>query len=145
MAYYTVTQSDGQVHGKMRPYTTNTVTANVTLTEEDDGEVFYVGTDALVITLPPVGAETAPAGTSYTFINSGADANNLINLSPNASDAVFGTIANAAADSVASGADGKDWVNTKATANKGDRCTIVSDGSTGWYIKDGVGIWASEA
>jgi hypothetical protein len=52
---------------------------------------------------------------------------------------------NAAADSVASGAVNKDIVNTKATANKGDRITLLAVAATTWYITDGVGIWASEA
>ena len=116
-----------------------TITANKTLDREDSGKTFYVGTDALVITLPPVSD-----GLEYTFINSGADGNNTVTISPDAADAIFGTIANAAADSVAGGVDDKDWENTKATANKGDRCTLVG-GAGGWYIKDGVGIWASEA
>ena len=95
-------------------------------------------------------------GVAYTFVNSGADAAVALTISPNAADAIFGSLsasAGANADattadgliSKASGADDKDWVNTKATANKGDRCTIVGDGSGGWYIIDGVGIWASEA
>lgn len=120
------------------------ISASSTLDINDNGKVFLIATDALTITLPAVGA-TAPSGTVFTFVNSGADGNNIITLSPNASDAIFGTIANAAADSVASGADDKDFVNTKATANKGDRVTLMSDGSTGWYIIGGVGIWASEA
>lgn len=129
-----------------------TISASTTLSSGQSGTVFLVGTDALTITLPAVGsqglgssADAAPAGTQYTFINSGADGNNTITLSPAAADAIFGSIANAAADSVSGGAINKDIVNTKATSNKGDRITIVSDGSTGWYISNGVGIWASEA
>lgn len=127
-----------------------TISASQTLSVGDSGKTFLVATDALTITLPPVGSlsasvEQAPAGTEYTFINSGADGNNTITLSPAAADAIFGSIANAAADSVSSGALNKDIVNTKATSNKGDRITIVSDGADGWYISNGVGIWASEA
>lgn len=116
------------------------ITANVTLGLEDSGTIYLVGTDALTITLPATNK-----GLKFTFINSGADGNNLITISPNADDAIFGTIANAAADSVASGVVDKDIVNTKATSNKGDRITLVGDGADGWYIVEGVGIWASEA
>jgi len=116
------------------------ISANKTLSLDDSGSVFVVGTDALTITLP----ETAK-GVVYTFINIGADGNNLITISPNADDAIFGSIANSAADSVASGVDDKDIVNTKATANQGDRITLIGDGDAGWWILDGVGIWASEA
>ena len=60
-------------------------------------------------------------------------------------DGFHGTIANAAADSVASGVVDKDWVNTKATANKGDYVIIRAVALTQWYIVGGVGIWASES
>lgn len=116
------------------------ITADTTLILEDSGTVYLVGTDALTITLP-----ATKKGAKYTFINSGADGNNLITISPNSDDAIFGTVANASADSVASGVDDKDIVNTKASANKGDRITLIGDGDAGWYIVDGVGIWASEA
>lgn len=117
-----------------------TLIANKTLRVEDSGKSFLIGTDALVVTLP-----ATIKGLEYTFINSGADGNNLITISPDAADAIFGSVANAAADSVSGGAVDKDIVNTKATANKGDRITLVADGVDGWYIKGGVGIWASEA
>jgi hypothetical protein len=117
-----------------------TIIANKTLGLGDSGTVFLVGTDALVVTLP-----ATSKGTSFTIVNSGADGNNIITISPNANDAVIGTIANAAADSVSGGADDKDIINTKTTANKGDRITLVGDGDAGWYITEGVGIWASEA
>jgi hypothetical protein len=116
------------------------ITANKTISLDESGKIFLVGTDALTITLP-----ATKKGAKYTFINSGADGNNLITISPNANDAIFGTIANAAADSVASGVADKDIVNTKATSNKGDRITLVGDGVDGWYIVEGVGIWASQA
>lgn len=117
-----------------------TVTADKTLTVEDSGKTFNIGTDALTITLP-----ATAKGLKYTFRNIGADGNNIITVSPNAADAIFGTVANAAADSVASGTADKDIINTKATANRGDFITLEADGEDGWYITGGVGIWASEA
>ena len=110
-----------------------TVTASKTLNYGDSGKVFLVGTDALVITLP-----ATKAGVRYTFINSGADDAVLITVSPNANDAVMGTIAAV----VATGSDDGDLTNTKSGANKGDWCTIVGDGSDGWYIVGGDGVWA---
>ena len=121
------------------------ITANTTYDVNDFSGTFSIATDALVQTLPPVGVETAPYGSRLRFLNSGADGNNLITLAPNANDGIFGTIANAAADSVSGGVDDKDFVNTKATANNGDYIDLMSDGVTGWYIMGGVGIWASEA
>lgn len=116
------------------------ISADETLTTGASGKVFLVGTDALTITLP-----ATKKGLAYTFVNSGADANNIITISPDANDAIYGSVANAAADSVSGGVDDKDIINTKATANKGDRITLIGDGVDGWYILDGVGIWASEA
>jgi len=117
-----------------------TITAARTLTVEDSGKVFLVGTDALTITLP-----ATVAGVTYTFLNSGADGNNIITISPNASDAIHGTITLAASVVVLSGTDDKDLINTKATATTGDTVTIVGDGSTGWMVLASTGIWASEA
>jgi hypothetical protein len=39
----------------------------------------------------------------------------------------------------------KDWINTKASANKGDYVVIRAVALTQWYIIGGVGIWASES
>ena len=113
-----------------------TVTANKTLNYGDSGKVFLVGTDSLTITLP-----ATKAGARFTFINSGADGNNIITISPNSSDKIMGTIANTAQDNVASASDDGDLVHTKTSANKGDHVTLIGDGSDGWYITDGVGIW----
>lgn len=125
-----------------RGYLVETLTASKTFDIGDSGKVFACATDALVFTLPLIDADTL--GIEITVINTGADGNNIITLAPNALDGFNGTIANAAADSVASGAVDKDLVNTKTTANKGDRITIVAVAETEWYITDGVGIWASE-
>jgi len=110
-----------------------TVTASQTLSYNDSGKVFLVGTDALTITLP-----ATRAGVRFTFVNSGDDDGVLITVSPNASDKIMGTIA---AVSMTASDDG-DLTNTKSGANKGDWCTIVGDGSDGWYIIGGDGVWA---
>jgi len=110
-----------------------TITETQTLSYNDSGKVFLVGTDALVITLPPT-----KAGVKYTFVNSGADDAVLITISPDANDKIMGTIA---AVSMSASDDG-DLTNTKSGANKGDWCTIVGDGSDGWYIIGGDGVWA---
>ena len=116
------------------------ITASKTVSIEESGNVFLIGTDALTVTLP-----ATKKGAKYTFINSGADGNNIITISPNASDGIFGSIANATADSVSGGVDNKNIINTKATSNKGDRITLIGDGVDGWYVAGGVGIWASQA
>ena len=110
-----------------------TVTASQTLSYNDSGKVFLVGTDALTITLP-----ATKAGVRYTFVNSGADDAVLVTISPNSNDAIMGTIAAVSM----TGSDDGDLTNTKSGANKGDWATIVGDGSAGWYIIGGDGVWA---
>jgi hypothetical protein len=121
----------------------NTVTASTTYTAADANKEYNVATDAIVQTLPLITAETL--GMEFVFRNTGADAANDITLAPNALDGFNGTVANAAADSVASGAVDKDLVLTKATSNKGDYIKVKAVALTEWYITGGVGIWASEA
>ena len=135
--------------------TVSTVSASATLTSAQSGTVFLVATDALVITLPAVGdlgigssADAAPAGTTYTFVNTGADGNNIITISPAAADGIAGTITLASSVVQLDGTVNKDLINTKATALLGDSVTIVSTGTTGtsaWVITASTGIWAQEA
>ena len=117
--------------------------ASLSIPAGDAGIDQNVATDALVISLPQIHSENI--GLTYLFRNTGADGNNIITLSPHSTDGFHGTIANAAADSVASGVVDKDWVNTKATANSGDYVIIRAVALTKWFIVGGVGIWASEA
>ena len=121
-----------------------TVSATTTFTAADAGAGTYnVATDAIVMNLPIITADTI--GMEFTFINTGADGAVLLSIDPNAVDGINGSIANAAADSVASGVVGKKLNNTKATANNGDYVTLKAVALTKWFIVGGVGIWASEA
>tara|TARA_R100001443_G_C3239607_1_gene150414 strand:+ start:62 stop:454 length:393 start_codon:yes stop_codon:yes gene_type:complete len=128
-----------------RPYlggssaSVETLTDNKTLGVGDSGKVFLIGTDAKVVTLP-----ASVKGIEYTFVNIGTDGNNIITISPNASDAIHGTTC-ASTNVVLSGVDNKDLINTKATATTGDSCKLVGDGKDGWYMVSCTGIWASEA
>lgn len=130
-----------------------TVGASVTLSSGQSGSTFLVGTDALVITLPAVGAQgsttdKAPAGTSYTFVNSAADGAAIITVSPAAADGINGTMTLAASVVELSGTVNKDLINTKASATTGNSVTIVSSGTAGttaWMVTSSTGIWASEA
>lgn len=136
----TTTTSNDIVYVQARQ---NTITASGDVVAGDAGIDQNVATDALVITLPKI--EAGNLGMTFLFRNTGADGNNIITLSPNAADGINGTIANSSADSVASGVVNKDWVNTKATANKGDYCILRAVALTQWYVIGGVGIWASES
>jgi hypothetical protein len=110
-----------------------------------DGDcVVTTATDNAVITLPDAAA--ANAGQRVTVINTGAAGAAKVSISPHSSDKVYGGIHGAATgDLVTFGevAD-KDIINTKATALKGDYAVLVSDGSTGWYVTGGKGVWASQ-
>jgi hypothetical protein len=120
-----------------------TVTDNLTLTANDSGKTFLIGTDAKVITLP-----ATEAGVKYTFINSGAAGNNIITVSPQAADGISGTITLASSVVVDAGVVNKDLINTKATSKTGDCVTLIGTGVAGtgaWIIASSTGIWAAEA
>lgn len=120
------------------------VTDNKVLVVGDADYIQLIATDAKAFTLPLITAEMVAAGKEFEFHNTGADGNNDLTLDPNSSDAIHGSIANAAADSVSGGVLDKDLVNTKGTANKGDYIKVKPFALTEWYITGGVGIWASE-
>lgn len=143
---YSETDSVGNRHMKesnLDKQFVETVTDDTTLTKDDLGKRIVVATDAKTMTLPTITAEMV--GGRIGFVNAGADGAVALTVSPAATDAVIGTIANAAADSVSGGVVGKDIVNTKTTANKGDYIVLEATALLGWYIVGGVGIWASEA
>lgn len=145
MIYYDV-QPDGsrvQRDGAGVIDSVKAVAADLTLTNEDSGQTFAVGTDALTITLP-----STVKGLEYTFQNHGADGNNIITVSPAAADGISGTITLAATVVSLSGVVDKDLINTKASSISGDTITIIGTGIAGteaWLVKYSTGIWASEA
>lgn len=116
-----------------------TVTGSAyTVTAADGGIVVIAAADNDVVTLPDAAAGNK--GVKVTVVNGGADDAAKVSISPHSSDGIFGTVAAVSA----SGTVDKDWINTKSGANKGDYTTLVSDGSTGWFIVGGVGVWASQ-
>ncbi len=123
------------------PYT-ELLTASKTLTAADSGSVFHIATDALTMTLPS--SIAVPIGTTYTFINTGADGNNLIDVDPNALDYIVGT-STLAGSVVDLGVVVAKYIrNTKATSITGDSVTVTNDGTNGWIAFPINGIWASE-
>jgi len=121
------------------------VTENKTLAITDCGVVQNVITDALTITLP-----ATIVGYAYTIRNGGdnatstptrssTDASTIVTVSPNASDMIVGM--------EVTGANDKDFVNTKATAQVGDELQLLGDGAsaTGWIVQKVKGIWAKQA
>jgi len=119
---------------------TEVVTVDTTLDAEHSGKVIMIATDGKTFTLP-----ATEAGLIYEIINAGADGAVGITISPNTNDAIYGSYSNAGVLISATGTDDKNFVNTKATAKKGDKIVLVADGSTGWYIESAVGIWTEES
>lgn len=118
------------------------LTDNYTLTEGDSESIICIATDAKVITLP-----ATKAGLKYTIINTGAAANNIVTVSPQAADGISGTITLAATVVVDAGVVNKDIINTQSTAKAGDSITLVGTGvpgTTAWIIVASTGIWAAE-
>lgn len=131
----------GSTHAKRETFTP---TANLyTVLNASGDQTVRCGADTDVVQLPDIAAGNK--GMRVTVLVTAADGGALVSLSPHSSDKIVGTVANAAADSVASGVADKDFQCTKATQNKGDYVTVESDGTDTWYIVGGVGIWASAA
>lgn len=102
-------------------------------------------TDNAVITLPDAAAGND--GKEVTITCTAANGAAKVSVSPHSSDGIFGGVNGAAGGTLVtfSGTVDKDAILTKATALKGDYISLISDGSTGWYVIGGQGVWASEA
>ena len=124
-----------------------TLTTTQSISEGNSAKDYSIATDALVITLPTISADNL--GMEFTFRNTGADANNIITLSPASTDAFIGgfpfVTGSTASMNRASGVDNKDFINTKATSKKGDFVHIKAVAVGEWYIQGGQGVWASQA
>ena len=97
----------------------------------DSGKTFISKTTDVAFTLPAIAV-----GNVYTFINTGADAQNNLTVSPNGNDGIL---------YLGSLTDDKDVINTKATSKVGDYVTIASLNSTVfWTVVDVQGVWAKE-
>ena len=110
-----------------------TISDNKTLDALDTGKVFFVDTDAKVVTLPA----TAVAGGFIKIVNIGADGAVLVAVSPAAADKIMGPDLG--------GTDDKDHLNTKATARRGDYVVLTSGHADGWVVDAQRGTWATEA
>jgi hypothetical protein len=110
----------------------------------DGDAVIMTATDDATITLPDAAAGNA--GKRITVVNTGADGAAKVSISPHSSDGIFGGVHGAAGGDLVSfsGTVDKDAINTKATTKKGDYLVLVSDGSTGWFVIGGKGVWASQ-
>ncbi len=108
-----------------------TISVNKTLDIQDNGKVFFVDTDAKVITLPVVATPV-----NCTIVNIGAFGAVLVAVSPAAADMIH-------APDIA-GTNDKDHLNTKATAQRGDLVQIRTGDANGWVVSNQKGTWAQE-
>ena len=99
----------------------------------DSGKTFLSNTKDVVFTLPAIAV-----GNVFTFINTGADGQNNLTISPNASDGI--TYAG-------SSTDNKDLINTQSTSKVGDFVTLqaMNGDVTAWQVTAVQGVWAKES
>ena len=111
------------------------VTADTTLTPADSGSVIVINAAATkTMTLP----SAATPGLRFTFTHQVATTSGNGHLiDPAGTDQVRGN--------GFTPANGKGAVCTQATSRIGDSITVVSDGSSAWYIESVTGTWAREA
>ena len=98
----------------------------------DSGKTFLSNTKDVVFTLPGI-----VVGNVFTFINTGADGQNNLTISPVSIDGIL---------YAGSLTDDKDLINTQATSKVGDYVTLASFNSTAhWTVVDSQGLWAKES
>jgi hypothetical protein len=120
-------------HDPYGPYTVReTISADKTLDIEDNGKVFFVDTDAKIITMPAVATPV-----NCKIVNIGAFGAVLVSVSPNAADKIQGPDL--------PGTDNKDLQNTKATAKRGDFVVLRTGDANGPIVAELRGTWATEA
>ena len=104
----------------------------VVINNGDSGKTLLSNTKDVVFTLPAIAV-----GNVFTFVNTGADGQNNLTISPNSSDGIL---------YLGSLTDNKDVINTASTSKVGDYVTIASLNSTVfWTVVDVQGVWAKES
>ena len=104
----------------------------VVIANGDSGKTFLSNTKDVVFTLPAIAV-----GNVYTFVNTGADGQNNLTISPATLDGIL---------YLSSLTDNKDIINTQGTSKVGDYVTIASLNSVVfWTVVDVQGVWAKES
>ena len=104
----------------------------VVINNGDCGKTLLSNTKDVVFTLPSIAI-----GNVYTFVNTGADGQNNLTISPVSIDGIL---------YAGSLTDDKDLINTQATSKVGDYVTLASLNSTVyWTVVDSQGLWAKES
>lgn len=107
--------------------------ANYTLDAQDTGKLICVDTDAFTLTLPAI----ADGLGGVTIMNIGAFGTIAVTISPDANDMILGPDI--------TGANDKDLINTKATAQRFDRVKLDLGDADGYVVHEQVGVWARQA
>lgn len=119
------------------PYAGRTVrevkSANYTLDAEDSGKLLWIDTDAFTLTLPAI----ATGVDGVMIVNGGSYGAVAVTISPQAADMILGPDI--------TGADDKDLINTKATAQRGDYVVIGGNDADGYSVQEMRGTWARQA
>ena len=103
----------------------------VVINNGDSGKTFLSNTKDVVFTLPAIAI-----GNVYTFVNTAADGQNNLTVSPDGDDGLL---------YLGSLTDDKDVINTQATSKVGDYITVASLNSVVfWTVVDVQGVWAKE-
>ena len=103
----------------------------VVINNGDSGKTFLSNTKDVVFTLPSIAV-----GNVFTFVNTGADGQNNLTISPQGIDGIL---------YLGSLTDNKDLINTASTSKVGDYVTIASLNSVVfWTVVDVQGVWAKE-
>ncbi len=110
-----------------------TISADTTLDATHTGKLLWVDTNAKIITLPAI----ATGLDGVMIVNGGSYGTVAVNISPNASDMILGPDI--------TGADNKDLINTKATAQRGDFVVLGGNDADGYAVQAMRGTWAREA
>jgi hypothetical protein len=103
-----------------------------TLDAQDTGKLFWVNTDAKTVTLPAI----ADGYAGGVILNGGAFGAVAVTLSPAAADMILGPDI--------TGADDKDLINTKATAQRGDFVQLDLGDADGYVVTQLRGTWARQ-
>ena len=104
----------------------------VVINNGDCGKTLLSNTKDVVFTLPSIAI-----GNVYTFVNTGADGQNNLTISPVSIDGIL---------YAGSLTDNKDLINTQATSKVGDFVVCASlNSTTHWTIVDVQGVFAKEA
>ncbi len=107
-----------------------TISADKTLDIEDNGKVFFVDTDAKVVTLPAVATPV-----NCAIVNIAAFGTVFLKISPAAADKIQGPDL--------PGTDNTALGNTKATARRGDFVVLGTGDANGPIVRSLRGTWAT--